>query len=256
MNLTMASEAAEAYKSGSQRALNVTEPWGAKNLFCPNCPSPKLERLKPNTKAADYKCPNCGFWYQLKGKKTPLGNSISDGAYASMMEAVRNDRTPNFFFMHYQLPHWTVKSLLLVPHFAFPTSAIIKRNPLSPTARRAGHVLCNIALSQIPTEARINIVSAGKIMTAAEVRKNYRRIKPLGELTVAERGWALDVLTAVRSLSKLEFSNQDLYALAPHFEKLHPDNRHIRDKLRQQLQNLRDLGLLEHVSKGHWRRVS
>ena len=36
-------------------------------------------------------------------------------------------------------------------------------------------------------------------------------------------------------------------------EKLHPDNRHIRDKIRQQLQVLRDAKLLIHVGSGHWR---
>jgi len=34
---------------------------------------------------------------------------------------------------------------------------------------------------------------------------------------------------------------------------LHPDNRHIRDKIRQQLQVLRDLNFLSHTSKGIWR---
>lgn len=256
MNLTMASEAADAYKSGSQRALKVTEPWGAKNLYCPNCSSPKLNWLKINTKVADYQCPSCGFFYQLKGQKKRLGKTISDGDYATMMDAVRNDRTPNFLFMHYELPTWKIRSLLLVPHFAFPASAIIRRNPLSSTARRAGWVGCNIALHQIPIEARIYIVNEGKIIAADEVRESYRRVKPLAKLPVALRGWTLDVLTAVNGLGKPEFSNLDLYALAPHFEKLHPGNHNIREKLRQQLQNLRDLGLLEHVGKGHWRRVS
>jgi type II restriction enzyme len=36
-------------------------------------------------------------------------------------------------------------------------------------------------------------------------------------------------------------------------EKLHPDNRHIKDKIRQQLQVLRDLGLLLHIDRGLWR---
>jgi type II restriction enzyme len=36
-------------------------------------------------------------------------------------------------------------------------------------------------------------------------------------------------------------------------EQLHPDNRHVRDKIRQQLQVLRDLGFLLHVERGVWR---
>jgi hypothetical protein len=46
-------------------------------------------------------------------------------------------------------------------------------------------------------------------------------------------------------------------ARAPYFtrelEKLHPDNRHVRDKIRQQLQVLRDTGLLIHLGRGEWR---
>ena len=33
----------------------------------------------------------------------------------------------SFFFLHYDLATWRVKNLLLVPSFAFPPSAIIKR---------------------------------------------------------------------------------------------------------------------------------
>ncbi len=245
---------AAAYRSGSQRARVVTEAWGEHNLYCPNCPSPKIDRLPHNAKAMDFKCPKCGYWYQLKSQKTRIGDIINDGAYQAMMDAIENDRTPNFYFMQYSLADWRIQNLLLIPYFAFPSSAIIKRKPLGPYARRAGWVGCNIALNRIPAEARISVIQDFHIVPPVEVRKNYRQVKPLKELSTAERGWSLDVLTAVRSLNKPEFSNQDLYALAPHFEKLHPGNRHIRDKLRQQLQNLRDLGLLEHLAKGHWRR--
>ena len=49
------------------------------------------------------------------------------------------------------------------------------------------------------------------------------------------------------------FTNEDIYAFASELEKLHPDNRHIRDKIRQQLQVLRDTGFLTHVGHGEWR---
>src|SRR5271170_907752 len=115
MNLFMTGEVAAAYKSGSQRARVVTEFWGEGNLYCPNCSSPKLRRLSNNTRASDFSCPQCQFWYQLKGQKTRLGNSITDGAYEAMMNAIRNDETPNFYFMHYDLASWSVKNLLLIP---------------------------------------------------------------------------------------------------------------------------------------------
>jgi type II restriction enzyme len=295
MNLSMTSELADAYKSGSQRAKNVTEAWGADNFYCPNCSSPKLDWLKPNTKANDYRCPNCGFWYQLKSQKTRIGNQINDGAYRAMMEAIQNDKAPSFYFMQYDLATWSVRNLLLVPHFAFPPSAIIKRKPLSPTARRAGWIGCNFALNRIPVDARIAVVTESRVTPVNEVREKFKRVKPLGEIKAKERGWTLDVLNIVRRLCEVgtprrgvrgrlgcvkrrerhaasqpslpnqrasrrdapttenEFTNEDVYAFDRELEKLHPDNRHVKDKIRQQLQVLRDLGLLLHIGSGVWR---
>jgi ribosomal protein RSM22 (predicted rRNA methylase) len=50
-----------------------------------------------------------------------------------------------------------------------------------------------------------------------------------------------------------EFTNEDIYAFTRELEQLHPDNRHVRDKIRQQLQMLRDAKLLIHVERGVWR---
>ena len=50
-----------------------------------------------------------------------------------------------------------------------------------------------------------------------------------------------------------EFTTTDVYAFERELEKLHPDNRHVRDKIRQQLQVLRDMGFLRHVGPGLWR---
>jgi type II restriction enzyme len=253
MNLSMTGELAAAYHSGAQRARVVTESWGESNLYCPNCSSPKLTWLEPGHPASDYSCPHCGFWYQLKSQKSRIGDSITDGAYAAMMNAIRHDELPSFYFMQYDLMTWSVRNLLLVPHFAFPPSAIIKRKPLAATARRAGWIGCNFNLSRIPTEARIPVVTEKRITPSKEVREKFKKVKPLKELSVKERGWTLDVLNGVRSLGKKEFTNTDAYTLARRLEKLHPDNRHVKDKIRQQLQVLRDAKLLLHVGSGVWR---
>jgi type II restriction enzyme len=253
MNLSMRGELADAYLSGSQRARVVTEAWGEANLYCPNCNSPTLSRLRNNTKVSDYSCPLCSFHYQLKGQKSRIGNQIGDGAFETMMSAIRNDETPNFYFMQYDLATWSVQNLLLVPSFAFPASAIIKRKALAATARRAGWVGCNIALNRIPVEARISVIANSKVAPTNDVRTQFARVKPLREIRTKERGWTLDVLNAVRSLGKAEFTNEDAYTLVPHLERLHPDNRHVRDKIRQRLQVLRDSGLLIHLDRGHWR---
>lgn len=72
-------------------------------------------------------------------------------------------------------------------------------------------------------------------------------------LTPSQRGWTLDVLNAVRSLGKTEFDLAEVYKSDGKLAKLHPANRHVREKIRQQLQVLRDLGLLEFLGDGEYR---
>ena len=35
----------------------------------------------------------------------------------------------------------------------------------------------------------------------------------------------------------------------------HPDNHHVKDKIRQQLQMLRDNGIIEFIGRGHYRKI-
>jgi type II restriction enzyme len=252
MNLFLANELADAYKSGAQRTRVITEAWGGENLYCPNCISPKVDRLPHNTRTIDFSCPSCDSRFQLKGSKSRIGKQVTDGAYGTMMEAIREDRTPNFYFLHYNLATWTIQNLLLIPHFAFPVSAIIKRKPLSASARRAGWVGCNFALDRIPIDARIPLVANQTVIPPDQVRARFRKVKPLQDIEVKQRGWTLDVLNLVRRLGKPQFSNSDVYAFERELEKLHPDNRHIKEKIRQQLQVLRDAGFLRSEERGIW----
>jgi type II restriction enzyme len=243
----------EGYKSKSRRAGVASEAWGLTNLYCPNCQSDSLTPSATNTQAVDYTCPRCRAPFQLKAQSRVLGGRIVDAAYSAMVRAIQEDRTPNLFALHYEPVAWKVANLILIPHFAFPLSAIEKRKPLSLTARRAGWVGCNILLGAIPEDARIYVVSAGKPASPADVRARYARIRPLEKLRAEQRGWTLDVLNVVRSLGKTEFSLGDVYGFENPLSRLHPDNRHVRDKIRQQLQILRDVGLLQFLGGGEYR---
>jgi type II restriction enzyme len=253
VDLNLPAEGLERYKSSSQRARIGTEAWGVINFFCPSCQSPRLEIAPRNTAALDYLCPGCRSTFQLKSQSKPFGSKILDAAYSEMRRAILEDRTPNLFVLHYDLALWAVRTVILVPHFAFTLSTVERRKPLSPTARRAGWVGCNILLEKIPTDARIPIIEAGRVRSPSEVRLAYRRLRPLEELKVDKRGWTLDVLNVVRNLNKPDFSLSEVYAHAGALAKIHPKNAHIRDKIRQQLQVLRDLGLLEFLGAGSYR---
>jgi type II restriction enzyme len=252
MNLSMPSRLAENYRSAAQQARVVSEAWGSENLYCPNCQSPSLNPAPANTPAVDYFCPVCNSPFQLKSKSSPIGDRIVDAAYEAMRRAILKDSTPNLYALHYERASWRVRNLILVPHFAFSISAIEARPPLAAHAKRAGWVGCNIVLKNIPPDARIRLISNGTPTPPSLVRESFRRLKPLEEIGARERGWTLDVLRIIRSLGKAEFSNNDVYEFAPQLEKLHPNNRHVRDKIRQQLQVLRDRGFLVQAERGVW----
>jgi type II restriction enzyme len=241
------------YKSLSQRARVATETWGSDNLYCPNCAENRLDCTPPNTPTVDYVCRTCKSIFQLKSQGSPLSFRIVDAAYGSMRDAIRSNRTPNLFVMHYDRKEWSVSNVILIPNFAFSMSAIEKRKALGPEARRAGWVGCNILLGRIPADAKISIVTEGCAISTSEVRKRYARLRPLEAFTSENRGWTLDVLHAVRGLGMSDFALSDVYTLESSLGQLHPRNRHVRDKIRQQLQVLRDLGLLVFLGQGHYR---
>jgi type II restriction enzyme len=60
-------------------------------------------------------------------------------------------------------------------------------------------------------------------------------------------------MKCVEAIGRHEFELGEVYAFETHLGALYPENRHVRQKIRQQLQVLRDHGYLEFVSRGHYR---
>lgn len=251
MLLTLDSSLAAGYKSQSQVARRVSEQWGLHNLYCSACDSNYLTQSPNNTPAIDFVCPQCQQSYQLKSSSRWNEQKVIDAGYEAMIKAVRSDATPNLLVMQYSAD-WKVNNLLLVPSFFFSTSAIEKRKPLGPNARRASYVGCNIILSAIAPEGKLRLVRDGLASPASDVRQQYQQIRPLSRLEVTARGWTLDILTVISSFGKRTFRLSEVYAYEAHFAALHPQNNRIREKIRQQLQVLRDLGLLDFLSPGHY----
>ena len=114
MNLQCEPELAAAYKSRSQIARILTEDWCARELYCAACSSNTLRRTKTNAATVDFFCPQCAQPYQLKSRLNAYTSKITDAAYAPMIRAIREDRTPNLLFLQYS-SNWAVSNLLLVP---------------------------------------------------------------------------------------------------------------------------------------------
>ena len=253
----------------SSQARGAVESWSEENLYCANCSSPRLKRLAPNTQPNDFACPNCYFRFQLKGQKSRLGNSLSAGAHETLMKAVQRDEAPSYYFLHYDAATWAVLNLLLVPHFAIPPSAIVKR---------PGAAGCRFALDRIPTDARIPIITTIKssgqgdtecvmISRPEEVREKFRRLKPLSDIPTKQRALALEILNIARRIAarndkasgnaagihRPTFTNEEVYAYERELARSHPGYRRVRDKIRQQLYALKEAGFLTRPERGVWK---
>jgi type II restriction enzyme len=60
-------------------------------------------------------------------------------------------------------------------------------------------------------------------------------------------------MKCVEDIGKHEFQLEDVYAFEAALSRLYPENRHVKQKIRQQLQVLRDHGYLDFVSRGYYR---
>ena len=69
------------------------------------------------------------------------------------------------------------------------------------------------------------------------------------------KGWKLSMFEIISTLNQ-EFTLEDVYKYEQELRRRYPENRNIRPKIRQQLQFLRDLGLIEFLSNdGEYRRL-
>jgi type II restriction enzyme len=173
-----------------------------------------------------------------------------------MRAAIEQGRAPHFLTLHYDPRSWSVLNLNLVPSFALTLSCLEKRKPLALTARRSGWVGCNILLFNIPADARITMVSDGILSNPKSVRKRFHQLRPLEKVDYEKRGWTLDVLRIVRSLNKQQFRLAEVYEHTDELMALHPRNLHVREKIRQQLQSLRAMGLVRFQGGGRYTLMS
>lgn len=252
MDLCFNIEKANAYKSPSQIARVLTEDWGERNLFCVSCRQDKVVKARDNTRVVDFVCERCKETYQLKSRSSPLRNKVLDAAYNPMIDFIKRNMAPNLVLMHYDNESYCVENLILVPRYFLTPSCIEPRKPLSQAARRAGWIGCNILLNELPADGRITVIHDRRFAGYGQVREHYGRFSFLAEKKYEVRGWMADVLKVIRDLGKREFTLEEVYAFEPHLQRLHPENRYIRPKIRQQLQFLRDKGILAFRGRGRY----
>ena len=227
----------------------------AHNMYCPICGELTIRRAEPNAPVKDFVCNNSKSQYELKSKKNDsdrFQSTVADGVYGTMIDRITSLDNPSFFFMHYN--RYEVNNLIIVPKCFFTPDIIEKRNALSNNARRAGWEGCNILMQRIPATAKIPIVLNGVTMPVADVISKYKRVYSLQTKSMESRGWLVDTLHLVERLEET-FTLKQMYDFCDELKIKHPNNNHIKDKIRQQLQYLRDKGFVEFKGNGVYKRI-
>ena len=68
-------------------------------------------------------------------------------------------------------------------------------------------------------------------------------------------GWARSVFVELSKINKPLFTTEDFKTFTPQLKIQYPNNEHIEAKIRQQLQLLRDMGLIRFVSRGVYKKL-
>ena len=254
MNLIFQISLSTSYANNSQKIRAMSESWTQQNIFCPNCGG-KLSGLENNKKVSDFLCENCFENYEQKASKKKFKWKVISSEYYTIIKRLEAKNKPNFFFLHYLDWIFSVNDFFVVPKYFFVAEIIEKRKPLSSTARRAGWTGLNILFSKIPNSWKIYYIEDWKEISKEKVLEKWQKTAFLKEIKKDNlKGWILDIMNLVESLEKEYFNLKEIYAFEKDLEILHPENKNIRAKIRQQLQFLRDKNYLEFLEKrGNYR---
>ena len=243
------------YTSKSQIARIETEKWAVNNLFCPLCGN-QLKESSANTKVYDFICSKCNQEYQLKSLSKKIGKKLIGSEYYTFIKALENKSVPNFLIMEYSIEnnYFTSKKVVFIPKVFITKEIIEKRKPLSETARRAGWTGYNLLFESIPSYGKLYIVKDSKIEQKEIILSQSQKILNLYDLDSNKARWKIEILKILDSVDSV-FTLQQVYEKENELKKLFPDNNHIKDKIRQQLQFIRDDGIVIFHGNGKYEKT-
>ncbi len=245
---------ARGYKSKSQIARVLTESWTEENMYCPVCGWPTINKFPNNRAVADFYCPNCRNEFEQKSKNGAFGVKIADGAYSTFIQRISSNDNPDFFMMSYSMERKSVESMIFVPKYFFVPDLVEKSKPLAESAHRAGWVGCNILFEKVPAQGRIPIIENRIVLEKDAVLNRVKQAQKFQTNDISARGWLLDMLNCVNSIEDNLFTLEMVYRFEEDLAAKHPNNHHVRAKIRQQLQQLRDRGIITFLGDGHYRK--
>ena len=107
-------------------------------------------------------------------------------------------------------------------------------------------------LSKIPKQERVKIPKFN-------LENSETSFETLNEITPhivsSLSGWKLAIFHCLDKIPSQNFSTNDVYFFEKELQSIYPKNRNIKDKIRQQIQYLRDLGLIEFLDRGNYQKL-
>lgn len=222
MDLRFDPRLADAYTSASQKIRVLSEHWVSRRVYCPSCGHVAITQYRNNNPVADFFCSACEEDYELKSQQNKFVVKVVDGSYRTMIERLTAKRNPNLVLLNYDPRRLVVVNLFIVPKHFFVPKVIEERKPLSPLARRAGWVGCNILLQGIPKLGRIDLIKAGTIEPKDQVLLKWRQTLFLRyQKNLAAKGWLLAVIRCIERLRCPTFTIEELYRFEPELRLSH-----------------------------------
>lgn len=114
---------------------------------------------------------------------------------------------------------------------------------------------CSIDISQIANSGKVYLIHNSTQIDRKIVNESFNNLLFLRAQSFETRGWLLDVLKCIESIESETFTLDDVYSFEVKLRLKHPENNHIRAKIRQQLQLLRDKDAVEFIGKGEYRKA-
>ena len=100
------------------------------------------------------------------------------------------------------------------------------------------------------------IVKNRQLIDPKVVENSFKKTLFIRDKSADTKGWILDLMNCVDMIKKENFTLDDVYKFEDKLKLKYPNNNFIKDKMRQQLQILRDKGIIEFVNRGQYKKIT
>ncbi len=137
------------YRSASQRARVMSEPWVKQHIPCPLCQGSFTEFLA-NQVSVDLFCNQCDEVFQLKAVQKKLPKRLTGANYPKTKQTFEEGAHPHLLLLVYDPKTWEVLHLYFIHRKYLTIEILIPRKKLEPPARRAGWQGCYWDFRSVP----------------------------------------------------------------------------------------------------------